>query len=293
MTVPSKFVLPLFFLALFAGAIVLGPILYFGLSFVFPTPFHRAMDRAILISAIAALGLFWSRIPLGQLWPLSRDVWMKLLLGYFIAAVSMQAMIGADLALAGFTSSDLAGGKAVARVLMALIAALLLPLFEETIFRGFIQGELMKSIGKQAGLILAAAIYTVAHFIKIPVDLDQQSVHFWSGASAVGAAFLPLVHGEFLSDRGLNLFLIGLILGGIFVRSGSLWINAALHSGWIFGLLIFTGFTRPIEPPRVDFFEGDILSSFSTSLVLVLVGLWIWRFYKHPSVLPETGENAP
>ena len=69
MTLSGKFVLPIFFLTLFLGAMILGPLLYFGLAVVWPIPFHRAL----LISAVAALGLFWSRILLGKLWPWSGD----------------------------------------------------------------------------------------------------------------------------------------------------------------------------------------------------------------------------
>jgi hypothetical protein len=109
----------------------------------------------------------------------------------------------------------------------------------------------------------------------------------------LGAAFLPVMHGDFIGGKGLNLFLVGLILGGLFLRSGSLWMNAGLHGGWIFGLLLFSGLTRPAEPPSVSCFGGDILSSLATTVVLVLVGLWLWRFYRHPSNSPGTGENAP
>jgi len=288
----GKLVLPIFFLVLFAGAIVLGPLLYFALGVVFPIPFHRAMDRAILISAVAALGLFWSRIPLRELWPWDSDAWKRVLLGFFIALVSIQAMIGLDLGVAGFTSSHLSAGKTAGRVLLALVAALLAAPLEETVFRGFLQRELTRGLGWRAGWILAAFIFMLAHFIKIPVELDKQPVHLWSGASALGAAFLPLVKGEFLCGRGLNLFLVGLILGGVFLRAGSLWMNAGLHGGWIFGLLLFTGLTRPDEPPRVSWFGGDILSSLVTTVVLSLLGLWLWRFYRHPSVLPESGESA-
>jgi membrane protease YdiL (CAAX protease family) len=292
MPLPGKYILPVFFLTLFVGAMILGPALYFGLGVVWPIPFHRAMDRALLISAVAALGLFWLRIPLAQLWPWKGDAWKQLLLGYFIAAVSIQAMIGAYLALVGFDSAHLSENKAWGRVLLAVVAALLAPLLEETLFRGFIQRELVQGLGWRAGWVLAAVIFMLAHFLKIPVELDREPVHFWSGATALGAAFLPVAHGDFLCGRGFNLFLIGLILGGIFLRSGSLWMNAGLHSGWIFGLLLFTGLTRPVEPPYVSLFGGDILSSLSTTLVLLLLGLWLWRFYRHPSGSPASGENA-
>jgi membrane protease YdiL (CAAX protease family) len=295
MALPEKYILPVFFLTLFVGAMILGPVLYFGLGFAWPIPFHRAMDRALLISAVAALGLFWSRIPLGKLWPWKGDAWKQLLFGYFIAAVSIQAMMGFNLALSGFTSAHLSESKAWGRVLMALVAALLAPPLEETVFRGFIQRELVRGLGWRAGWVLAAVIFMLAHFLKIPVELDHQPVHLWSGATALGAAFSQfgqdLLRPENIG-KAANLFLIGLILGGIFLRSGSLWMNAGLHSGWIFGLLLFTGLTRPVEPPYVSWFGGDILSSLSTTLVLLLLGLWLWRFYRHPSVSPETGASA-
>jgi membrane protease YdiL (CAAX protease family) len=299
MAPPGKYILPVFFLTLLLGAMILGPLLYFGLAVTWPIPFHRAMDRAILLSAVAALGLFWSRIPLAQLWPWNGDAWKQLLLGYFIAAVSIQAMLGANLALAGFTSAHLSGSKAAGRVLLAVVAALLAPPLEETVFRGFIQRELVRGLGWRAGWVLAASIFMLAHFLKIPVEFDHEPVHLWSGATALGAAFVNF--GQTMSQpenagKAINLFLIGLILGGIFLRSGSLWVNAGLHSGWILGLLLFTGFTRPVEPPYVSYFGGDMLSSLSTTVVLLLLGLWLWRFYRHPSASPGpargTGENA-
>jgi len=292
---PGKFVLPVFFLTLLVGAMILGPVLYFAMGAVWPIPFHRAMDRALLISALGALGLFWPRISWRTLWPWNGSAWRQVLLGLFIAAVSMQAMIGAYLALAGFTGTHLSAGAAWGRVLLAIVAALLAAPLEETIFRGFLQTELVRGLGWRAGWVLAAAIYVVAHFLKIPVELDHQPVHWWSGATALAAAFSHLGHDLLLAGnlgKAANLFLVGLILGGIFQRAGSLWLNAGLHGGWILGLLIFTGFTRPAEPPYVAAFGGDILSSPATTVVLVLVGLWIWRFYRHPSVLPETGPSA-
>ena len=300
MPLPGKYILPVFFLTLFLGAMILGPLLYFGMALIWPIPFHRAMDRALLISAIAALGLFWTRIPLATLWPWTSEAWKQMLLGLFVAAVSIQAIIGFDLAVAGFTSSHLSVGQAWGRGLLALGAALVAAPLEETIFRGFIQRELIQGLGWRAGWILAAVIFMLAHFLKIPVELDGQPVHLWSGVTALGAAFLEMGRHFLLVEnigKGGNLLLIGLILGGIFIRSGSLWLNAGLHGGWIFGLLLFTGFTRPLDPPRVSFFGGDILSTPVTTLVLLLLGLWLWRYYRNPSILPDpaqgSGENAP
>ena len=295
MRLRSSYVLPVFFLVLLAGAMVLGPLLYFLLERVSPVPipFHRAMDRALLISAVAAMVLVWPRLSFSRLWPWGAGAWQQLLLGYFMAAVTAQAIIGLDLALSGFTSAHRTGHEIFSRVFIALVAALLIPPLEETIFRGFLQVELGERFGWCAGWIGAALLFMLAHFLKIPPSLDGQPVHLGSGAAALWAALGPIGDGSFLSGRGLNLFLIGLILGGIFLRSGSLWLNAGLHSGWILVLLLFTGLTRPLEVPRVPFFAGDFLSTPITSLVLILAGLWLWRFYRHPSILPENGPDAP
>ena len=289
MPLPGKSILPLFFLTVFLGAIILGPLLYFGLAVVWPTPFHRAMDRALLISAVAALGLFWARIPLAKLWPLNGDAWKQLLIGYLIAVVSIQAMIGLNLAFSGFTSAHLSGGKAMERILLAAVAALLVPPLEETVFRGFIQRELVRGLGWRAGWILAALVYALAHFLTTS-GLDKEPVHWWSGAAAWPAMFAQA--GVDLASlenavKALNLFLLGLVLGGLFLRAESLWANAGLHAGLILGLLLFTGLTRPDDPPRVAWLGGNILSSFVTTVVILLLGLWIWRFYRHPSIMPE------
>lgn len=274
------------------GAMILGPVLHVLIAPIVPIPFHRAMDRALLISAIVAMALYWKEIPLGKLWRWHREVWKPVLLGYVLAVVSAQAMMGLDLALSGFTLAPLEGSRLVSRIIMALVAAILVPPIEETIFRGFIQNQLVAALGWRRGWVLGAFIYMLAHFVKIPVEIDQQPVHPWSGIGALGAAFLPVGEGAFLCGRGVNLLLIGLILGGIYQRAGSLWIGAALHSGWIFSLLIFSGVTRPQEPPTIAFFGGDLLSTPVTTLVLIMLSLWLWRYYRLPSPEPEPGASA-
>jgi membrane protease YdiL (CAAX protease family) len=292
MRIADRWVIPLFLVIVLGGAALLGPVLYAALALTIPVPFHRAMDRALLLSAVAALALFWPRVRLHELWPLNIPVWRPLLLGYLVAFVSAQAMIGLDLALAGFSSAHLSAGKIAGRVALALTAALLVPPLEETIFRGFVLVQLRAVMKQSWAWFLAALIFMTAHFLKIPAELDHRPVHAWSGITALGAAFAPLARGEFLAGHGLNLLLIGLILGGTFLRSGTLWFNAGLHSGWIFVLLLFTGLTRPAEPARISYFGGDLLASPATTVVLLLLSAWLWRYYHPPATSPDSGANA-
>jgi membrane protease YdiL (CAAX protease family) len=287
---PGKLVLLVFFAVIVLGAMLLGPVIYFAMQPILPTfPFHRAMDRALLVSALVALALCGPRIEWRTLWPWNSDAWKQAVLGLLMAFVAIQALMGFDLAAAGFHGAGLSAGKIWARVGMALVAAVIVAPVEETIFRGFLQREFSRGLGWRAGLVLAALIYALAHFLTTS-GLDKAPVHWWSGAAAWPAMFTQAASDLASPEnavKALNLFLLGLVFGGLFLRAGLLWANAGLHAGLIFGLLLFTGLTRPDEPPRVAWLGGNILSSFVTSVIIILLGLWIWRFYRHPSIVPE------
>jgi membrane protease YdiL (CAAX protease family) len=279
MKLPTRYVLPVFLLIVFLAPVVLAPPLDLALA-PFGIPFHRVMSRALLLSALAALVLFRGRLHLKAWWPLGPIARRQLAFGAMLAAGSALAMILLYFAGCGFHAAPLAPGRAALSLLTAAVAALIVPFLEETIFRGFLVSILVETTGRRVGWILAAVIYTLAHFLRMPSQAPDSSIHFWSGATGLLALFSDLGHGSFLNGRGLNLFLVGLILGGIFLRTGTLWVNYALHGGWIFILMSFSALTRPSTTPRISFFGGDLLSSPLTSAVLLLLGLGLWRFQR-------------
>lgn len=284
---PERGVLLRFFLVLFAGAMVLGPLIYFVLHRW--VPFHRAMDRALLISALGALAVAWPRLKFRQWWPWRRSAVLDVLFGLLVALLSVQTILALEVGFGGLAWAPVDPHDRGKIVALALVAAVLVPLAEETIFRGFLQTEIARKLGANGGWLLTAAIFVLVHFLKIPDNLDHQPVHWWSGPGAIGAAFLPIIHGWFLSGRGLNLLIIGLILGGIFRRTGTLWFNYGLHGGWIFGLLLAIKLTHSTG---ASFWTGDdLLGSPLTGIVLAVLGWWLWRFYRRPQ--PESGSTAP
>lgn len=270
---------------------LLGPLLYFALGA--HVPFHRVMDRALLISSVLAVlvSLPWAEV--ARFWPLSARSGWEIAGGFLLAFISSQTILAFDLGINGFVRASLSAGQVAGIVSTALVAALLVPPLEETIFRGFLVGQLAQLMSRRAACLLGALIFMLAHFLKIPVSLDREPVHLWSGVGALGAAFHPVLQGDCLSWKGLNLFLIGVILGGIFLRSGRLWLSAGLHAGWILVLLLFAGLTRPSPHPAHPELSGDMLSNPLASLVLSVLGLWLWRYYPPRSTAPvANGPNA-
>lgn len=84
-------------------------------------------------------------------------------------------------------------------VLGAFLAAILAPVAEETFFRGFVFGGLRKSVGPWAAAIMSAALFMLAHISP--------------------AVFIPI-------------FLIGLVLAWVYLKTGSLWYSILTHMGY-------------------------------------------------------------
>jgi membrane protease YdiL (CAAX protease family) len=260
MKIPAGYVLPIFLLIVLVAPVVLGPLVNLILA-PLGVPFHRVMSRALLISALGALVLFRSHLRLREWWPGGAIARRQMALGLVLAILSSSLMIALYSILCGVHSAGLTFGHAVLATLTALVASLIVPVLEETIFRGFLVTILTKSTGRWIAWLLAAGIYAVAHFLRFPPEGQGQGTRLWSGVTAMISVFTHLGQGDFLTGRGFNLFVVGLILGGIFLRTGTLWVNAALHGGWIFILMTFTALTRPVEPPHFPRLEGDLLSS--------------------------------
>lgn len=132
---------------------------------------------------------------------------------------------------------------------------------EELLFRGYGFQLLLRRFGAPAVIIPSAALFALAHLGNLNAS--------WPGA--------------------LNTFLWGLLLGYAIVRSGDLWLATGLHYGWNLTLPMFgvnlSGFTMGVTGYRLDWSAGPLWSggeygveaSVLTSLVIPLVGLYLWK----------------
>ena len=289
--IPARYVIPVFLLIVFFVPIFLGPLIFLVLQH-FDVVFHRAMNRALSFSALVALFVFRRRLKIRQWWPLDRGAALQFALGWFIALVSAQLMIAVFLGIRGIEST---GTPVVKSLLIAALAALIVPMLEETIFRGFVLTTLVEAAGSRAAWFFGALIYALAHFLKVPSEYHAEPVTLLSGAPAMLAAVTQFGTGDFLSGRGLNLFCIGLVLNSVFLRVGRLWLCAGLHGGWIFVLMSFSALSRPVWIYHAPWYaKGDLLGSPVTTVVVIAVGLFLRRYYPPRSdektqLTPPTG----
>jgi uncharacterized protein len=124
-----------------------------------------------------------------------------------------------------------------------LLAAISVPLIEETFFRGIVLGLLLRTGRKCLPIIAVSILFAVVHFLKGP-DRAPTIVAWTSGFQSIAHAFAGFGDLTTVASAFATLFLIGCILADARVLTNSLWLSIGLHAGWIFASGTFSWLAR-------------------------------------------------
>ena len=225
-----------FFAYLFL-ACVCGSLLGFGLSLFVDYPYPKLMSRSVLL--FAALGL----IPLWRYFGLTKEAvgltpmpslkhfcwWFGIGLLVILPLMWFFWMIGfrvLDPRLGGF------GITTLSTAAWLLFSAMLVALFEETLFRGVIYGALRRAYQFTLASAVVSFCYASVHFLE--VDHIPVAPTWWTGIVMTFSAFAGMFQvGSW--DSWLSLFLLGWIFCLVRERI-SLWAAIALHAAFVFAL---------------------------------------------------------
>jgi membrane protease YdiL (CAAX protease family) len=148
-----------------------------------------------------------------------RDLWWGVL-GFLVAvpmvmaAIQVAVLIGE---LFGQAAPVLAhdmlkmlveSDSALASVLIVISAVLVAPILEEAIFRGFVQSVMVEAVGEARRW----SVVLVASLVFAMIHVNVSTFENWQA--------LP------------GLFVLGIVLGWLYERSGSLWPGIVLHMGF-------------------------------------------------------------
>jgi membrane protease YdiL (CAAX protease family) len=198
----------------------------------FETYFHRSLLLAAIIF----------------LWPLLRSVSIRrwadlglerncrpaadLVAGFAIAAVPLLCCGGVLIALHIYSLRPVFLWSKMPTV---LVAATIVPILEELLFRGFILGVLQRSFSRTIALLLTSALFSVVHFLKAPATTTpNDSVRWFSGFVSIAHSFWQFGDPLLLSAGFLTLFVVGCVLADARLATRSLWLPIGLHAGWVF-----------------------------------------------------------
>jgi membrane protease YdiL (CAAX protease family) len=114
-----------------------------------------------------------------------------------------------------------------------IAAAAVVPLIEETFFRGLLLGILLRSGRTYMSIFVTSALYSLVHFLKVP-ERTPAIVTWTSGFNSILHSFVQFSQPMLVLAAFTTLFSIGWILADARVQTRSLWLPIGLHAGWIF-----------------------------------------------------------
>lgn len=272
-------------LALLVGAIISYPI-YLIVSIWFEPEFERLANRIVLISAL--IFVFLKVRTLGfETWQdigfesNKKEFWINLLKGFVYGILIMSPVVG-GLLLTNNRTIDPDWEWSMASLqpllLIALISGLLVSLIEETLIRG----AMLTAIQKQSSAIFAITttsfIYAATHFIKPENEIATEDVAWSSGFILLKDAFTPLLSPLNILDSFIALFLAGVLLAIIRVRTNKLAICIGIHAGWVFCIKVFKKITDSNINSEFAYLKGshdNVVGYLAAICILIAIVVFI------------------
>jgi membrane protease YdiL (CAAX protease family) len=219
---------PCFFWA--AQSLVAHGLLTFLARYDFETFFHRALLVAAAILLWPLIRSLEVRSP-NDLQLAPNPCWRRdLLAGFVFSSVPLLCCGAVLLATPIFSVRGTINWPGVAKV---AAASIVVPIIEETFFRGLVLGVLLKTGRRYISIFVTSALYSLVHFLKAP-NQTSPNVPWMSGFNSIANAFVQFADPLLVAAGFTTLFLIGWILTDARLRTRSLWLPIGLHAGWIF-----------------------------------------------------------
>ena len=168
-----------------------------------PLSFRAPLYLALAVLAIhQGVRVAWSDIGFRR-W---RE-WNRTEKSYFVQVVIFANVVFGSVFAAGLTA-QLGGPDAVSVIWLVFVPLLFLGFYQEVVYRGMLQTELVRRCGPAAGLLIGNVLYTFS-----PGHYD-----YFSSPRAVAVPMFAAI------------FAMGLVFGMVYRRSGNLWIVAVMHA---------------------------------------------------------------
>ena len=280
----------IYLFVVFIGATLIAPFLYFGvqeLASHYPVmeklarnPFHRFVNRSLLILAVAGLWPLFRQLGMrswGDLGLVDKKWLSRLGLGV-IVGLGSRAVAAAILLVTGVrtaVSPDAAG--LTKHLINAGLATVVVAPLEELIFRGALFGGIRKAHPWKVALLISSAVYALVHFFNKPAP--PETVAWFTGFSTLGLMLRGFVDFQSLIPGFINLLLAGIILGLAYEKYRSLYFSIGLHAGWIFWLKSFSFFTVASKE-NVFWGSGKLIDGWAATIVLLpllLIFSWLHK----------------
>ena len=169
---------------------------------------HQAIFTLSILLAAVLLTLKVAKISFEELGLKRWRNWTKTEQHYFVQTLALTVAIFSLINL-GELKSIVSGGKLAENILFLLLPQIVWGFYQEFVYRGLLQSELVRRWGAVKGILVSNLLFTFGplHFYHFS-EARHHPGHLWIFAGIFG---------------------IGLFFGFVYHRSGNLWIIGVLH----------------------------------------------------------------
>jgi uncharacterized protein len=258
-----------------------SPWIHLALTTLTERPFTlgRVWNRVFEVLLVVGLIAGWRRLDLGSPADIGLRArgWVgRLGAGLAVGVASIGVALGLCWVLGALEPAlRYPPGKTVGKAAAGLVAAVLVGVGEEALFRGVLLRRLVRDAGRVAGMALTTAIYAAVHVVG-HVPKVRGPAGAWAGVERAAALLSPLADPRQVPEL-LGLAAFGLVLLAARLRTGSLWMSIGIHAAWVavfrVGRLFFTidrtpaWLVGPGWPPLVGGLAGGVAIAVAAWLV--------------------------
>ena len=134
-------------------------------------------------------------------------------------------------------SLDFAWDAFAVKLASLLLAAFAVSLIEETFFRGILFEGFLKDKAPLSAVLFTALFFAVIHFARIKGSELPTDASWYYGSVILADSIAMHWDGDYFSTA-LSLFLAGVLLGIVRLKTTNVWACIGIHSGWILTLKV-------------------------------------------------------
>ena len=260
------------FAFVFFGSLVLAgaalPVIYWAVQWV-ATELDSGLARSLLRNRVDKFFDFlrWVPVLVGLPWimwlchcwsfsalGLARTGHIRFALTWgFAAGVVLIALVAAGQMTFGTAvirpRAELSPLQVLKWVAISFAIAIIVSTIEEIVFRGLILRLFYTSTRYPwLALTLSAAFFAYTHFKIPPSEWTKVGSVHWDTGWLAAYWMLIGISVEFELNRFIALWLLGMVLGTLMLRTGSLWPGIGLHGGLVFGMLLYHDLLHDFGP---------------------------------------------
>ena len=227
-------------LTIVAGLIVLScaiaPLIVGHVSYPLDRVLSRVIMAFILMGVVILLAKYRPKHWIQWGWQ-RKDHRLELFLaGFLITMIILTAFSGIQ---AGFGAKRLVAEnlhQLARKIPVYVFGAFAVGILEEFLFRGILFGVLKERISTARALFWTSFVYAAVHFLRTNDSMNVMNPTIMDSFKVLGTLFQLFAQPELIWQSFLGLFILGLVLNHLYLKTNSLFLPIGLHAGAVFFL---------------------------------------------------------